>query len=1007
MLTNTANRLQPRQPLMKHLILVLVSIFLALSSTADGGTRYRKYLPDRAEEAWVDSVMRSLSPDERIAQLIMIRSFSGREKRYYDSIAQIIRQYNIGGVCFFKGTPTTQAIASNQYQKSAKTPVLVAIDGEWGLGMRLDSSMSFPRQLALGSVGDPDLIYRMGIEIGRQLRRIGVHMNFAPVADVNNNPRNPVINFRSFGEDPDRVSRHSMAYIRGLQDAGVMAVAKHFPGHGDTNSDSHYTLPVIKKPLTEMQEIHLPPFKTAIDSGVAGIMVAHLAIPALDPGNNAISSLSPVMVNGLLINQMGFDGLVITDGLEMKAIADFVHRDSVEIKALLAGNDILLLPVSVPRALVNIRKAIAAGILPPDLIDEKCRKLLRYKYRAGLNTYKPVETRNVIRDNNTPEAELLRRQLIEASLTLVRNKNNLVPLQRPDTLQIATLTFGQVSPDIFHQRFDQYAKADHYYLTATANIATSDNLLRTLDRYDMVIVAIRRTTQNPSSNYGVSRQIQQFAEALSAKTRVVLIHFGNPYALAGFAPATGFESLLLAHSDESLTADLSVQALFGAIEVRGIMPVSVAGIAAAGEGLLTQPLGRLSYTTPEAVGVSSDWLRKADSIALDGIARKAFPGCRILVAIDGRVIYDKGLGFHTYDKNIQVQLNDVYDIASLTKITATTLALMRLSGEGAFDIDRKMSYYLPSLAATNKGNLLIREVLAHQARLQAWIPFYRYTLKPTGPDTTYYRTKPIQGYGIEVAHNLFLRSNYPGIMADTMARSKLRDRQQYLYSDLGFIWLKEAIEKITGEPYDAYLAKTFYKPLGMRSTVFNARLHMPLSRIVPTEQDKEFRMQLLHGYVHDPAAAMMGGVAGHAGLFSTAHDLATFMQMMLNGGMYAGIRYLDSVVVAEFTRTQFPLGGNRRALGFDKPDLKTGSNGPACLSVSRASYGHSGFTGTYAWADPANRMVYIFLSNRVHPSATPNLLSQLNIRQNIHEVFYEALQRRDGKIQADPTAVKR
>ncbi len=963
--------------------------------------KFRKVAHNPQEQFWVDSVMQSLSADEKIAQLIMIRSFSGKDRRYYDSIAGVVSKYNIGGICFFKGTPTTQAQAANIYQQAARTPLMVAMDAEWGPGMRLDSCLLFPRQLSLGAIANESLIYEMGQEVGRQLRRMGVHMNFAPVADVNNNALNPVINSRSFGESTQNVTSKSLAYMLGMQDAGVLAVAKHFPGHGDTDSDSHYTLPLIKKPLKDLENIHLPPFKELIDQGVAGVMVAHLAIPSLESDPKTISSLSEKVINNLLVSKMEFDGLVITDGLEMKAITDYVHRDSVEIKALQAGNDILLLPVSVPRAIANIRKAIASGLIPADLINQKCRKVLSFKYRAGLSKTMPVNVLNVIQDINTPDGNFLQRKLIEASFTVVRNEANLLPLMRPDTMKIATLTFGYSQPDIFHHRFDQYARADHYYISSTTANEVALKLAATLSGYDLVVVAGRKSNQNAANNYGFGSQFPAFVNRLAAKTQVVLAIFANPYSLASFKPAEQINTILLAYQDDGLTADLAAQAIFGTFAISGTIPVSIPGLCSAGEGVHIEPVKRLKYTVPEEVGIKQEWLTQADSFALAGISARAYPGCRVLVAIEGKVVYDKAFGNYTYEQVNPVLLDAVYDLASITKIAATTLAIMKLVGESKLDIDKKVSFYLPELHKTNKQNLVIRDVLAHQARLQAWIPFYAKTLKNRQPDSELYRQTGIEKFNIEVAKGLWLHNDYFKTMMDSIAKSPLRDRQQYLYSDLGFFWFKQIIEKQSNLPLDQFVSQNFYKPLGLGDTFYNANKFVSLSRVAPSEIDNEFRMQLVHGYVHDPAAAMMGGVAGHAGLFSTAHDLAVVMQMLLNGGSYGGMNFLKPEIVEQFTHTQFPLNNNRRALGFDKPDLRPNANSGTCRSASADSYGHTGFTGTYAWVDPAFKMVYIFLSNRVYPGAIPNRLSQMNIRQNIHEVFYEAL-----RLRAKQTAMK-
>lgn len=947
------------------------------------------------ERAWVDSVYQSLSLDEKIAQLIMMRSYSNRNQQYTDSIAGVLARYNIGGVIFFKGTPTSQVVMTNQYQEAAKTPLLIAMDAEWGLGMRLDSAIAFPQQLALGAIEDDFLIYEKGLEVGRQLLRLGVHINFAPVVDVNNNALNPVINSRSFGENNLFVASKSLAYMKGMQDMGIIAVAKHFPGHGDTDKDSHYTLPLIRKTFSEIDSIHLFPFRYLINNGLLGVMTAHLAIPSLDADPKAVSSLSYPITGNLLKNELGFEGLVITDGLEMKAIADYIHPDSVEIKALQAGNDLLILPVNTPRAIRNIRNAVEKNILPYSLIEERCRKVLAYKYRCGLADYTPAESKNVTKDINTPEAHLLNRRLIEASLTVPKNQNNLLPLMLPDTMRIASVEIGHANNNTFSERAGHYTPLSAFSIDKSASAARYEALLQQVAEYDLALVCIRNTSLFPQRDYGISRQSVTFLQRLAATTRVVLVLAGNPYSLNLIVPFDNIDAVMVTYHDNDLTVDLAAQALFGAIDVSGELPVTSSATLLAGTGEKLESLQRLKYTIPEETGISSSWLAKADSIALAGIENKAYPGCRVLVALDGKVIYDKSFGFHTYENLKPVKPDDVYDIASLTKIMSGVPAMMHLYQHGMIDIDQRLSYYLPGLRRTDKRNIVIRDLLTHQARLQPWIPFYKNAMNNGSLDPEIFSHTQSGDFTLEVAGNLFMNHHYLLNVYDTIAASPLLKKQRYLYSDLGFYWIKALIENLSEMPLEDFVQMQFYKPLGLSSTVYNAHRHIPLSRIVPTENDTVFRKQLLHGYVHDPGAAMFGGVGAHAGVFSTANDLAIIMQMFMNSGYYGGRQYFTPQIVSEFTRAHFPLNDNRRGLGFDKPQLKREINGPTSLMVSVRSFGHSGFTGTYAWADPEYDLLYIFLSNRVHPSASNNAIGRMNIRTSIHEVFYEALRKRD------------
>lgn len=979
---------------MKLNINIIVTLFLIFlfGTPQAGAQKQQDFKNDEIRKrAWVDSVYQSLSIDERIAQLIMVRSFSNQGQHYTDSITRLLQKYNIGGVIFFKGTPSSQAHMTNSFQEAAKTPLLVAMDAEWGPAMRHDGVIAFPRQLALGAIENDTLIYEMGMEIGRQLRQLGVHVNFAPVVDVNNNASNPVINSRSFGENNIRVAGKSLAYMKGMQDQGIISVAKHFPGHGDTDKDSHFTLPIISKPFAEIDSIHLFPFRHLINNGLTGVMSAHLTIPAIDESPKGIMSLSPAAINGLLKRTLGFEGLVFTDGLEMKAIADYVHPDSVEIKALLAGNDILLLPVNTPRAIRNIKNAVEKGIMPASLIEEKCKKVLSYKFKVGLSELSQIDVTNLSSDLNPPSAELLNRKLIEASLTVPINHDALLPLRRPDTLRMASVEIGVTNTTVFNERLNCYALVDGFAIEKNAASTQFTGLQNKLGGYDLVFACIRNTSQNPKE-YGINRQTRDFVCSLATQTRVVLVLAGNPYSLSLFEPIDSLAAVLITYHDTDLSVDLAVQALFGAFKVSGKLPVSVSGSHKKGSGFELESLQRLKYTIPEEAGIERGWLLKADSIAQGGITESAYPGCRIMAVLDGKVIYDKCFGYHTYNQKQPVRPDDIYDVASITKILATTASVMKLYESDLLDIDHRVSKYLPELQKANKSKIVIRDLMAHQAGLPAWIPFYQKLLIDGSLDTTVFSKKKHGDYQIEVAGNLYMNKNHLQKMFDSIASTPLIKHHKYLYSDLGFFWLKEIVETLAGTSLEAYAQENFYKPLGMRSTAFNPTRNFSLSRIVPTEDDTEFRKQLVHGYVHDPGAAMQGGVGGHAGLFSTANDIAIMMQMLMNHGYYGGIQYFEPKFLSEFTRTQFPLNNNRRGLGFDKPQLKKEKDGPTSLSVSKASFGHSGFTGVYAWADPEHRLVYIFLSNRVHPSATNNKINRLNIRTSIHQVFYDAIQ---------------
>lgn len=942
--------------------------------------------------AWVDSVLNSLSLEEKIAQLLMIRVHTDKDEAYYKQIEQLVKKHNIGGVSFFKGGPVRQVQLTNRLQDAAKTPLLIAMDAEWGPSMRLDSTITFPRQMTLGAIENDSLIYEMGLEIGRQLKRLGVHINFAPVIDVNNNPLNPVINFRSFGENRQRVAFKGLAYMNGLQDAGIIACAKHFPGHGDTNADSHYTLPLLRHTFEEIDSIHLFPFKELIHNGLHAVMVAHLQIPALEPGNNVASTLSKDIVTGLLQRNMGFSGLVITDALDMRGVSDYYKSGELELQALMAGNDILLLPEDIPAAVNTIKKAIENGLLEPGYLEKKCRKVLAYKQLVKLDQPGRVAQTNLISDLNTDAGHHLNKRLVRASISLVKNKNDLMPLKELAENRIASVSVGTIEGNDFQKSLAQYGEIDRYAIPKNHDSQQAASLQRQLKDYNIVIVSVHNNSMFPSRQYGINRETTELVSEIAKKHKVVLCIFANPYSLDLFRNAEKHvETILIAYQDGKDFEVAAAQAIFGGLPVEGMLPVTAGKEFPEGTGIKISKSTRLGFGDALDVGISPQSLYRIDSLARLGIDSCAYPGCQVVLIKDGIVFYNKAFGNHTYTNGRQVLADDIYDLASLTKIAATSAVVMHLADRGKINVDKTLGHYLPNLKGSDKENITLREVMAHQARLRAWIPFYEETLNDKNLNPACYSHLPSKKFPVEVARNLFLHKDFNDTIFARIKSSPLNNHNNYVYSDLGFILLAEIIEKQSGMPLNDYAEKYFFRPLGLTTAGFLPLSRFSPDRITPTENDTLFRKQLIHGYVHDPSAAMLGGVSGHAGLFSNAMDIAVMMQMFLQGGVYGDERYIDEATLREFTRVQFPGQKNRRGLGFDKPEREYLANGPAARSASSNSYGHSGFTGTYAWADPAENLIYVFLSNRVYPDAGNRAISRLNIRTEIHQAAYDAL----------------
>lgn len=936
-------------------------------------------------EAWADSVYNSLTLEQRIAQLIFVRAnYPG--KPYISAIDTFIIDFNIGGVVFFKGEPVKQATQTNYWNSLAQTPLFVAIDAEWGLSMRLSKTIRYPLQMTLGAVNENNLIYAMGKQIGEQCKRLGIQINFAPVVDVNSNPDNPVIGMRSFGQNPELVAKKGALYMKGMQNSGIIASAKHFPGHGNTYVDSHKDLPVVEDKYNRLIENDLFPFQYLINKGVNSVMIAHLSVPALDDTPNLPSTLSHRIVTDFLIDSMGFDGLIITDGLDMKGVTKYYKEGEVALRALVAGNDILLIPDNVPLSIEKIMKAVEDGSVSEGRIELSCKKLLKYKYLTGATKADPISTVGLINDLNKPVYNETSKKLTDASITLVKNENNIIPFSDSSSNK-ALLVVGAENQLEIEKALSKYGSFDIFHVAHDAKKRIRKKLISKLSKYDYVIVAILNTNISASRNYGISEGDIDIVSKLSSETQVVLDIFASPYALNLF-DMNGPKAILVSYHERPAAQRSSVKMIMGEANHFGTLPVDAGGFNA-GWGLKYGAV-ELYYSDPEILGVNPEMLRKVDSTAIACIRDGAFPGCQIIAAKDGAIFYNKSFGYHTYDSISKVRWNDVYDLASLTKILATTPAIMKMSEDGKIDINGLLSDYLLMLKGTDKDSLNFIEVLSHTSGLQNWIPFYESTISETGWDTTIYQTEISEKFNVRVAEGMYIRNGYDHVLFDSIIESPFQDKK-YHYSGLGYYLFKQMTENINNTTFDDYIYDNFFNPLRIKYIKYNPRDHFLIEKIIPTENDTIFRKQLLQGDVHDQGAAMLGGVSGNAGLFGNAYSVAVMMQMFLNGGSYGAIDIFEESTVDFFNKYHFKADSNRRGLGFDKPLHKYEDHRTNCKDASPSSFGHSGFTGTYAWADPENGLVYVFLSNRVYPDMNNSKLMDLDVRTNIHQLFYEAL----------------
>ena len=864
---------------------------------------------------------------------------------------------------------------------------MVAIDGEWGLGMRINDGLSYPYQMTLGAITNDSLIAEMGRQIAEQCLRLGINVNFAPDIDVNNEPNNPVIGFRSFGEDPENVGRKGAAYALALQNNGVIPSMKHFPGHGNTSTDSHHALPIIKNSIEEIEKIELVPFKYLIDNGVKGAMVGHLYFPALEPVVNQSSSLSKNIVTDLLKNKMNYDGIIFTDGLEMKGAYNGIDPDSVCLQALMAGNDVMLLPINVEASMQIIIEAAKNNEDVRNRVEESCKKVLRHKYQIGLNDYKAQKTERLHNDLNQNRYYALKQRLYNEAVTMLENKKEILPLKKDSNKKIAVVTFG--NDNYISVKLKENGIANTAF--SISKDASDEEIRRTAKQfksYDYVVLNIRNTSSYPSKNYGITSAMINFVKELPNSTKLIFNLFGSPYALDKFSFGRNLSSLLVGYEDNEMVANAMADILVGKISPKGKLPVSVKKYKC-GSGFEFK-----GFLSPESLSVSlidNQYIRKIDSLLIDGINQKAYPGCQVLAMKDGKIIYEGNYGKFTYEGEQTVHQDAVYDIASLTKLFASSFALMKLYDEGKLDVNSTLGDFFPFMNQSDKGNIKLIEFLTHQSGMTPWIPIYKMTCKDKCLDVNYYRESIDEEHTVRVAKNMYLSDEFKYEIYDTIMKSELKEKK-YKYSDLGFYFVPGIVESIANQSFESYLQETFFEPLNLNHICFKPLNKHDIHNIVPTEDDKYFRNQLLCGDVHDQTAALFGGVSGHAGLFSNARDLAVMMQLLLNGGYANGTQFISEETINYFTSAPFADNENRRGIGFDKPELDPEAKyyTPSKQS-SMASYGHAGFTGTFAWADPANNLIVIFLSNRVYPTSDNNKLSKLNLRTEIHDLFYKAV----------------
>lgn len=961
---------------------MLKKVFLCLWITT--GVLFEPY-GQTAKQQWVDSVFNTLDQEEKIGQLFMVPVHSRTNRDHVDEIEDAIKSHYVGGVIFMDGSPWQVGSLVNHIQQYSKVPLLTAIDAEWGLGKRLDSTMTFPQPLALGAVMNDTLIYRMGAEIGRQMQELGLHFNLGPNAGLARSNKSDTVDYM-FGDNRFRVTEKALAYLNGIQSQkGVFACGKYFPVEGITVTGVHHDGFPVLNPYIDT--IKVDPFKKLFDAGLNGILPATSEFPLFYKNRRLIkkNQFSPTLLSSIyagdwLKKHLNYQGLVFVDIAAVQGHVKKSRGGDAELLAFMTGNEVIMFPQDINPAVRRIKRLLRKEAPFRERLDRTVKKILAAKYDAGLHRPAQVNVENLVSRLNTKEAYLLKKRMLESVVTVVSNKNDVLPLKILDEKKIAALTIGYENPEAFHRTISKYAGVTSYFIRHPQDTTA----LEELRNYNTIVVGLF-----PSSATW-KHPILATLESWQAEKEIILCQLGSPLYLK---ETENFNTIVAAYTAEEDMQRVLPQAIFGSLPMTGSLPLNISPALLEGQGQRLPAIGRLGYSIPEDAGMDSRILEKIDAIAREAIDAQATPGCHVLIAKDGKVVYEKSFGSLTYKNEVPVTGNTIYDLASVTKVMATLQTVMFMHDKKLIDIYKKASCYLPELRNSNKKDFTIKDILTHQAGLWPFLPFWAQTVKDTVLMPQFYSRSFGDDYPLAVAENIYANKTMRDSLWGWIVNAKIREKPvrtpfDYRYSDMGFYILQHLAEKVLNQPMEDFLAQNLYDPLGAASTGYLPLNRFAKTQIAPTEDDKLFRRRLLVGTVHDQGAAMHGGVAGHAGLFSNANDLAKIAQMLLQNGYYGGLQYFSPHTVQLFSQKQY--ASSRRGLGWDKP-LQSDWNSPTSLYASPKTFGHTGFTGTCVWIDPEFSLVYIFLSNRVHPDMTNNKLLHANIRSRIQDVIYRAI----------------
>ncbi len=921
----------------------------------------------KVNNPWVEKTLSQMTLEEKAAQVIFPR-ISGKyfswDALEFQKALHEVKDLKVGGIILGTGDVYESAFIINKLQKESKIPLLISSDFERGLAFRIDGTTSFPSNMAVGAANDSLLTYQMGKIISIEGEAIGIQQNYAPVSDVNTNPNNPIINVRSFSDNVNLVKKLSVAVIKGMQDGDMIATAKHFPGHGNTSVDSHRRLPTIPGTKKELFKVELPPFESDIKNGVMSIMVGHLHVPAFE-SRDIPATLSKNIVTDLLKKKLGFNGLVVTDAMGMHAITNSYNTDQAVIKALNAGNDVILLPHNTGEAIKAIVDAVKKGEISDKRLNDAVTKILIAKKWAGLDKNRFVDISKIPFKVATNSHWEIANKLARKSITLVKDENNLIPLSSDTRIKYASISILDNDQAGVEKLFNSTLSQETNNLRTVTVLENSNrsiyrSALRAAKRSDIILLSVYTKIRAYSGKIGLNRSEPKLVrDILSLKKPVVLLSHGNPYILSTFP---GAKTYLCNYGENNLSEIALADALFGEIPIQGKLPINIPKTKAKFSTGIELPQSALRPISRFKLVEENKNFQGVDSVINAAIRDSAFPGAELLVAQNGVILHFKAYGHYTYnDTSGVISRNTMYDLASLTKVIATTTATMICYDRGLFKLDDKVAKYIPQFGVNGKENVTIRNLLVHDSGLRPDI-----TRKLASFDTV---------------------KNKPQAVLNEIYNDSLvyRTGSKMVYSDLNMIVMGKIIEKVTGERLDQFTEKEIFEPLGMSSTMFNPPKSL-IYKIAPTEYDNYWRHRQIRGTVHDETAALLGGVAGHAGLFSDASDLAKLLQMLLQKGVYQGRRFIKASTVNLFIKKQSNL--STRALGWDTKSPKRSSAGHF---FSNLSYGHLGFPGTSVWTDPTRKLFVVFLTNRVYP--TRKDIKIRAVRPVVHDAVIKAIEK--------------